>query len=467
MSFIPGGKGSLFCAVATLCIALGQSSSGPPGMMAPCPECAAAQQRDAAPGPPQADFIENPQPFRLDGRGAEVAFTTRLVSIRPLVLENLDTGNCGFQTMRRVDAKLKPALSRMKFNQLLKATLVVSGRAGQFPEFVLTGLTPVRQTLVAEGACFNRSGTVLSWHGAGEYIKVYNDGSYYYSDQNLVQFGSQRVPPAELAALLKSFADLSFDQLPSRVPDEGLPDSNSLTLVSARYQRVSTAGLETRLSPIIRQFEALKARALSRSFYMLLTSGRKKLTTLQWPFRDIQLSQIEAKWSADSASRLSLERPIPEDFLAQLPPPNPIAASVPAAGIFIADAGRIYNVVRERCGDPQRRCTAFGDLKVFHVPGAADFVSHPFPGAVFYSPVVLWPGDRATPLDQVGPEGRSIPQGEYEKNQAFYSRLYENSTTGSGQDFIEGDYLYLHVRMCRGDQSIDRSRCIDPFNQRR
>ena len=114
MSFISGGKGSLFCAVATLCIALGQSPSGPPAMMAPCPECGAAQQRDAAPGPPQADFIENPQPFRMYGRGAEVAFTARLVSIRPLVLENLDTGNCGFEIMRRVDAKLKPALSRMK-----------------------------------------------------------------------------------------------------------------------------------------------------------------------------------------------------------------------------------------------------------------------------------------------------------------------------------------------------------------
>jgi hypothetical protein len=230
---------------------------------------------------------------------------------------------------------------------------------------------------------------------------------------------------------------------------------------------VSTAGLETRLSPIVLRFEALKARALSQSFYLLLTSGRKKLTILQWPFRDIHLSQIEAKRSADSATRLSLRRSIPEDFLSQLPQANPVAASAPAADIYVADAVGIYTVIRQRCDDPQRGCTAFGDLKVTHVADATDFVSHPVPGAVFYSPVVLWPRDRATALDQVGPEGRSIPPGEYEKNPAFYSRLYENSTTGSGQDFIDGDYLYLRVRMCRGDQGTDRLRCLDASHQRR
>lgn len=155
------------------------------------------------------------------------------------------------------------------------------------------------------GACPSRSGIAVSIRGPVPYVNVYNDGTIYYMDYYFNTFRSQKLSSDEMAQLFKSFAESSFNSLPSSPPPEKV-DSHSVTLACSRYQRVPDSGLESRLAPVMQQFDMLKARATEHAYYLLMTSGRKKLTILDWPFTQVRLSDIANKKTRDASHPAAL-----------------------------------------------------------------------------------------------------------------------------------------------------------------
>jgi hypothetical protein len=264
-----------------------------------------------------------------------------------------------------------------------------------------------------------------------------------------------------LAQLLKAFADSSFDRLPSSpLPPDGTPDSNSLTLACARYQHVSLSGFETKLAPLLSRLDTLKARATTQSFYLLLTSRGTKMKILEWPFSQIHLSQIESRRRVGAIFPSSIHDSVPEDFLSQLAPLTASAISMQDM-VYASEGGQIYSVRRDPCTGSPPHCT-FENLTVRRIQQAT------VTGGTLHSPDGLfWPGDLGIALTQVGPEGYKITSEDYEKNQPFYSQLYDSGAVSTGSSFIEGGYVYQDVRVCRVNPQAKPSPCINRGTQPR
>jgi hypothetical protein len=209
--------------------------------------------------------------------------TARVVSFHPLTLDVLNVDGpaqkvfaeqCGFTIfVPLVDVRLKGILSKLKFNELVKAALFYGGNQ-EFPhEYVLSELTAVA-TVPSNGIAGtgpSLSGLLLSYREPVEYVNVYNDGTILYQDVLFNRFATQKLSPDELAQVLGTFAAQNFSSLPSTPPTGDLRAyRNSLTLICTRLQNVSLSGLETKLSPLIARLEDLKARATSQTFYLLL-----------------------------------------------------------------------------------------------------------------------------------------------------------------------------------------------------
>jgi len=338
--------------------------------------------------------------------------TARVVSTRPLVFDVLDPdssmkreaeGTCGLGVFPVVDAKLKPVLSRLKFNQVVRANLFYGGNPDYPQELVLSELALDARPDGGAGVCPNRSGIVISYRSAVEYVNVYSDGSIYFRDGYFNSFGTQKISPDELAQLLKAFGDSSFDRLPSSPPPVGKPDRNSLTLVCARHQRVSLSGLETKIAPLLRRLDALKDRATSQTFYMLLVNGRRKLTILEWPFRKVLLSQIETNVKTRQGAPIpaAIHDPVPSDFLSKLPPAGTISVPDPDPYTYVTDAGQMYRVICACSGSPH--CNTFDDLRITRVLPAAVTLADSNPAVGLYLPGgLLWPGDLGIDIAQIG-----------------------------------------------------------------
>jgi hypothetical protein len=460
-------------------------TSNQPVLMPVCPECTlAAQTPDRNPlGPPQVEFLQDPKPYdwqelsKQIGRTMDIRMelTGRIVSTRPLVLDVLEVAPIekeilnlcgGVYVIALVDAKLRGVLSQLRFNQVVKATLFYGGNR-EFPhEMVLSDLALNAHVNSGPGSCFNRSGLLVSYRGSAEYVKVYNDGSIFYQDSLFNQFRTQKLSGDELARLLKAFADNSFDTVPSSPPPmEPVFNENSLTLICSRLQNVPLAGLETKLVPLLRRIEDLRVRATSQSFYLLLTNGRKKLTILEWPFREVPLNQLERPDLAYITVPETLRHSLPEDFLSRLPLTY---SSLPTADdpnryVYCTDEGKMYRLTRAPCGNGRPHCNTFQDLTAIPVRQPATTLSNPSPDAWSYSwPALLWPSDLGIDMTQIGPEGRRITNEDYEKRQPFYLKLYENGASGIGYSFIDGGYIYEGVRICRVDPQAPPTRCTNP-----
>jgi hypothetical protein len=144
-------------------------------MLPICPECAlAGQSRESQPsGPPQVVYLQNPKPYDfekiLDHTGPQVdlhvELTARLVSTHPLTLDVLAVAGpeqkafaeqCGSTIfVPLADARLKHVLSKLKFNQIVKATLIYGGNQ-EFPhEIVLSelGVDAAPPSIRGAGTC--------------------------------------------------------------------------------------------------------------------------------------------------------------------------------------------------------------------------------------------------------------------------------------------------------------------------
>jgi len=465
-------------------LSFGQSA---PIMLPPCPECALAGQTPASEtaGPPQVVYLQNPKPyhfgeiFEQTGPQTDLRFevTARVVSTRPLILDVLDvTGPaqksfaqlCGFTFfVPLADAKLKGVLSLLRFNQVVRATVFYGGNS-EFPhEYVLSELAVDATPNVRTGICPSRNGLLISYRGLVEYVNVYNDGTILYQDILFNHFATEKLSHAELGPLLKTFANQNFSSIPSTPPlGELILDRNSLTLICSRLQNVSVLGLEGKLAPLISSLEALKARATSQTFYLLLLKDRAKLTIREWPFPQLSLSRFHIGHPAGIGAPVEWKDSLPQDVLSHIPESG---LGERGTDNYFTDAGEMYQVTRRGCaGRPH--CDHFEDLFAHKIRPAEELVAeshenpkNPIAGTVLATVRPIWPDDVEVRLSQVPSQGQRIPKEEYEKHLLLYLQLAKaGSYNGLGVDLIQDGYLYRGVRICQVNPQAPPTRCLNP-----
>ena len=465
-----------------------------------CPECVNAGQSSGPNLAPQVTFVDTPKPpdlSRFVGSGSKARnaadlyfdLTARVVSLRPLMVDVLDVGGpmgsdegrmCGFSPLPYVDAKLKTLLPSLKFGRVVKIRLLLSGTNINDWKMVVTSITFDAQPDDGHGACPSKSGIAVSIRGSVPYVNVYNDGTIDYMDYYFNRFRTEKLSQEEMAQLFKAFAESSFNSLPSTPPIPGKVDSHSVTLVCSRYQRVPDAGLESQLAPVMQQFELLKVRATANAYYLLMTSGRKKLTILDWPFTQVRLSDIANLRNRPNPQKPALEETVPADFMAKLPQQK-VGTAPPAADedppdryVYVRDEGRLYRVIRSACWGATPHCTKFQDLGAYLVeqvrPGdltvqlPSDKVTTlpPREGVLFGgSPALEWPSYMGIDIAAVGKEGHRLTNQQFD-SQPLYYHLFERGVGGMGSRFVEGDYIYNDVRVCRVDPGAPPSHCVSP-----
>jgi len=463
------------------------------------PECVDAGQASGSNLAPQVTFVENPKPLDLSrfvgsakgaqrGGTAQMYFdlTARIVSTRPLMVDVLDVGGpmgsddgrmCGFSALTGVDAKLKPLLSSLKFGRVVKLRLLWSGTDFNDSQLVVTSINFDATSDDGPGACPSKSGIAVSIRGPVPYVNVYNDGRLYYMDYYFNTFRMEKLSPDEMAQVFTAFAESSFNSLPSSPPPVGKVDSHSVTLACSRYQRVPDRGLDARLAPVMKQFDLLKARATEHAYYLLMTSGRRKLTILDWPFTQVRLSDIASLRNHPGTQSPALQETVPADFMAKLPQGKVITGPVnpdedpPDRYVYVRDQGRLYRVIRNACWGATPHCTAFRDMSAALVeqvrpgdltmrpPSEKVTTIPPRETQLFLSPALEWPSYLGVNIADVPKEGHKLTNEEFER-QPLYSKLLGGS--GSTGRFIEGDYMYLDVRVCRVDAGAPPSQCVSP-----
>lgn len=456
------------------------------------PECTDAAQSDGPFAPPEAEFVDNPKPFTMPGRESPpltFEITARIVNSRPLVVDVIDVNSpivdkelgrwCGFSTLPAMDAKLKPVLSSLRFGQVVKLTVLLAGADFKDWKFVITDIRPSPLPDDGPGACPSKSGIAVSIRGLVPYVNVYNDGTPFYMDYYFNTFRMEKLSPAEMAQLFKAFADSSFNSLTSSPPPEKV-DSHSVTLACSRYQRVPDSGLDARLAPVMKQFELLKARATEHAYYLLMTSGRRKLTILDWPFTQVRLSDIANLRNHPGTQSPALQETVPPDFMAKLPQGKVITGPInpdedpPDRYVYVRDQGRLYRVIRNACWGATPHCTAFRDMSAALVeqirpgdltvrPPSEKVTTIPARETQLFalSPALEWPGYMGVDIADVGKEGRKLTNEEFE-SQPLYFKLFGGSAGGTGARFVDGDYMYLDVRVCRVDPGAPPSQCVSP-----
>ncbi len=415
--------------------------------------------------------------------------TARIANSLPLIVDVIDVNNpmmdsdqqarsCGFVTLSVFDMKLKPLLPSLRFGQVVKFTELLTGTGLGDWKFVITDIKPSPLPDDGLGVCPSKSGIAVSIRGQVPYVNVYNDGTLFYMDYYFNIFRTQKLSQEEMSTLFKAFAESSFNSLPSSPPASGKVDSHSVTLACSRYQRVADAGLESRLAPVMQQFELLKARATANAYYLLMTSGRRKLTILDWPFTQVRLSDIANLRNHPRAENPALQETVPADFMAKLPQGKVITGPVdpdedpPDRYVYVRDEGRLYRVIRNACWGATPHCTTFRDMSAALVeqvhPG--DITARPPSEKVTtvpqretqlfaLSPALEWPNYLGVGIADVGKEGHKLTNQEFE-SQPLYSKLL--GASGTGARFVDGDYIYLDVRVCRVDPGATPSQCVNP-----
>ena len=458
-------------------------------MLPPCPECPlAGQSREPQPSsPPQVVYLQNPKPYDFaeilgqTGPQVDLRFepTVRVVSTHPLTLDVLAVASpaqkvfveqCGFTIfVPLADARLKSVLSKLKFNQVVEATLFYGGNQ-EFPhDLVLSELAVdvAPPSNGAAGTCPSQSGLLLSYRGLVEYVNVYTDGTILYQDVLFNHFATQKLSHEELAQLLGTFAGQNFGSIHSNPPLGDLRLSrNSLTLICTRLQNVSLPGLESKLSPLISRLEGLKARATSQTYYLLLVKSRAKLTVHEWPFPRVSLSQLHIGHPAGVGAPADLKEKLPADVLSVIPVG---VGAEQSTDNYFTDRGTIYRVNRWSCGI-RPACDAFEDLFAHEIRPAEDLVAeshedpkNPSAGTVLAVVQPIWPPGVEAHLSQVPAQGQRISKEEYEKHLPLYLQLAKaGSYNGLGVDLIEDAYLYHGVRICQVDPLAPATPCMNP-----
>ena len=222
-----------------------------------CPDCSLTKQKSVNRlfNLTKTEFLKDPKPFAPDGRRAEFQVIARVLSLSPMTIEVLDTepwgsyenDNCGIRVFRSIDAKLKPSIAKLQYNDLVKASMFFGGDFDSL-KMVLSDLKAIERSPVyfhpeaGKEVCANRTGILIIYRGRGaQLVIVYNDGSLYYRGVMFKSFHRQKLTGEELEEMLKLFANIDFDALPGSVPPMDKPEEPSISLICSRFQDVPGA----------------------------------------------------------------------------------------------------------------------------------------------------------------------------------------------------------------------------------
>jgi hypothetical protein len=482
------------------------------------PACSLSGQAGEGPfDPSMVEFVTDLKPIG-ESPSASVQMIARVVGVRPLAIEVLDTDMrdqgglhaCAQRRIYSVDARLREILPQLKFNDLVMARM--SFVYGGTDSLVLTqvavisGVPAYFHPRSQDSVCANRAGTLTAYREPGGETAVYNDGSIYYRDSWGKVFDRQRLGPEELARLMQSFQKAGFETLANSMPPvDGTRGQPSLSLTCARYQRVLVSGNQSALAPVLRILQQVKTKALAEAYYFLRYEERREITFLEWPFPQLPIGQAGAKIRAVASEEFAARcanRPVPSDFrMFHQDLPAPFFHKLPASfsmnrdtdpnrDAYVRSGSRIYRVTWSKCTETVSGCRNLPQLKALTVdegvtpvhlftppmdkpstaPGAAAVTGCPVaPAAICRLPAedngcsllvgirsVLWPASAGVTLRDVPAKGRPITDAEYARDEALFRELRAAENCGQGIDFVEGRYWYRNVKMSHLDRAAPR-----------
>ncbi len=491
-------KNLLVCAILSACSTIQAQTPPGSGLIVPCAACPQTGQTPAPPSgaTPLMEFLDAPEPLSLGrflnqagpapGKPAGPAEkplrwtqVVRVVRTSPLVVEVLavldgpappgQTNSCGLQTIALADARLKPDLARLKFNQIVRAELTYGGNH-EFPHSLyLSGLSPAASGAVPAAGCPNRSGLLISYRGAVEVVNVYNDGTILYRDEKGDAHGAERLAGEELASLLRTFGTVGFDRVDATFrPMDRVPDRDSLTLICARDQYVALPGKEAALAPLLDRVRSLKDRATAQTSYLLRFEDKAPFTILEWPYPQLPPDRLGP---GRSYGEELAKQKLPREFLSRLCVAGRQPNSPPVNGrVFWSSAGQLYRVFWEKCpncGEADSfqflRSEAVSPLQALLAERARNRHGDSSAMVLIARGGVRWPLEWAPRLAEVGAGGLIIPPEEFSRHAAYYSELVKLGSSGLGIDVLEEGNLFRGVRICRVDPRAPRTRCTEAY----
>ncbi len=350
-------------ALVPLIVADGQTSLSPPVA------CSLSGQAGETFDPTQVEFVSNPKPASLGDqkRGFTLDFVARIVSLRPLIVEMLDFSgdqavqahSCQIMRIFSADARMRPVLERLRFNDVVKGELVLS-EAG-LAKFLLTNLQKVQGAPAyfherEKANCDDRTGTLIDYQTPRERLVLYNDLTISYRDSRDFTgkvWDRQKLETEALNRLMQSFGDVKFNAFPSRKFTEERANESAITLVCARYQKVMLDGPEAALAPVLRSLNDMRGVALANTSYLLSYKEKREIAFLDWPLPELPPDQAETLKpyaSSDEEQAEFSNRPIDSRFRAfeQRLPQNFLDKIPSDAGAYVKSGSRIFRLIRDR-----------------------------------------------------------------------------------------------------------------------
>ena len=475
----------------TVCSA--QSTIIGPGAIR-CADCVSTGQK---PAPPSFDelqlgLVAQPKPAYHDDRTLQVAIIARVLVPSPLLLEVLDfqdrvvdnnmllvqkdvsagkyPATCGIVRVDAIDLKSKPALSTLRFDDVITASWMYKRNERKPADFfaatlVLTDVRKISEPIPyvhptpAHESCSNRSGRLVIYHGpVVDLVTVFNDGGISYRNALFRSFSRERISPAELSDLLKAFGSANFDQMPGSIPANDSAEQSTLTLLGARYQNVSIADRESALAPLVRRMDDLAARATSHTEFLLTAAKKTKITILDWPYPEVSLADFRAVKNRGNVA--AMQQRLPDDFLSRLPLTHPTRGfdEDPNRYVYFLQAGKLFRVTSNpECRADAPTCRTFSSLDVAEVQAAeaalkATRLDYRVPGSLLGARPsgYLWSTDMAVKLSALPSQGVVISKGEYEKHKPVYFEILK--AKASGLNFIDDGFLFEKVALCQAEQ---------------
>ena len=462
----------------------------------------------------QVEFVSEPLPILVGHRGLSFQTISRVVGLQPMVFETLDvslddrtsTTMCERMRIYSVDARLRDILPQLRFNDLVKTTMVLA--EGGRTKLILSRLEKISPApayfhgRAGDSVCPNRTGTLAAYtKPSGETIIVHNDGAISYEDAHLNEFVRERLDAEGMTRLLQAFQSAGFNALGSQMPPiDDTRSQASITLICARHQQVPAPGHEAALAPLMRIMDEAKLKALAQTHYLLTYAERREATFLEWPFAQAPLEKMEAleeaadrevtqackeKREPHGPAYDMLHQPVPTAFLAKLPRAFFLvgARDEPHPYVYVKAGKRVFRVEKPPGADQPRASDSTYDFLEVHETREPEVAlarlaakvkepstccggppAPPPPSSAtatereaFCSLLmgihggVLWPADLGIELRRIPAGGQAVSQAEYSKHERVYRELLAAGVCGSGWgvDFLEGAYVYIGIRLTR------------------
>ena len=290
---------------------------------------------------------------------------------------------------------------------------------------------------------FSRTGVLIRYYSfeLGTLI-IYKDGTVYFKDKDGNVLEEEKLSTSDINNLLKLFRQINFDALESK--DNYAQYEPAVTLICNRYQNILIKDKENTLKPLLREFEKLILDLQENFEFQIKYEDKVKVEIIDWSLKEFPLSDIkkyhdEALAYYRSTGKVKEDSPsyteIPAEVLSVLTP----LASIDR-GPFFKSEGKVY-LVSEGYG-----CTPDSEVcknNTLYTIGAKE-ITEP---SDKLGDIHVWSNSIGVSLGDIPKGGRILSKGIYEQNKAFFDKLGE----GLGTRFLEGEYIYVRVRLYRVD----------------